>query len=408
MSSSFSRRAFLRDAMLVAGAGAGAASAPLLAATTAPASNGAVPLPALLDAAAAMPAAVMIDANEYPGGPSPAAQQAIAAIASSGGRYLGALQMQFLQTLSAQLGVPLDHVMAYAGSTEPLDYATLAFTSPTAALVTADPTFEQAWHTAERNRAKVIKVPLRKDDSHDVEAMCAADANAGVIYICNPNNPTGSITLRKDLEYALKHKPKGSVLLVDEAYIHFSGSAASMVDRVAAGEDVAVLRTFSKLYGMAGIRLGAAIARPDLLERIKFYCVNSLPVTAVAAGLASLRDRQLVAQRRASNAALRQDVIAFLVSRGHRCTRSESNCFLVDVKRPAPEFMDAMATWGVFVGRSWPSLPNSSRITVGTQEEMTRFKDAFVQVMAGKRGPLPPSHDEAMIEHPLQAFFQTA
>lgn len=408
MSASFSRRAFLRDSMLVAGAGA--AGVPLLANAATAAGSGAAPLATLLDASAATPTAVMINANEYPLGPSPAAQQAIATIAASGGRYLGPLQMEFLQTLSGQLGVPADHVMAYAGSTEPLDYSTLAFTSPTAALVTADPTFEQAWRAAARNDAKVVKVPLRKDDSHDVEAMCAADANAGLIYICNPNNPTGSITLRKDLDYALKHKPKGSVLLVDEAYIHFSDSATSMVDMVAAGEDVVVLRTFSKLYGMAGIRLGAAIARPDLLEKIKFYCVNSLPVTAVAAGLASLRDPQLVAQRRAGNTAVRKDVIAFLTRQGYSCTRSESNCFLVDVKRPAHEFMEAMATYGVFVGRSWPSLPNASRITVGTAAEMERFKDAFAQVMAGKRGPLPPPppRHAAMLDHPLQDFFQTA
>lgn len=390
MKSSLSRRSFLRDSMWVAGAGV--AGVPLLAA----AGERASPMASALAASADAPSLVMINANEYPLGPSAAAQQAIAEIAPRGGRYLGGLQFEFLKTLADQLGVAQDHVMAYAGSTEPLNYATLAFTSPSASLVTADPTFEAAWGAAERNQAKVIKVPLRKDYTHDVEAMCAADPNAGVVYICNPNNPTGSITGRKDLEYALAHKPKGSVLLVDEAYIHFSDSAKSVVDMVAAGEDVVVLRTFSKLYGMAGIRLGAAIARPDLLAKIKFYCVNSLPVTAVAAGLASLRDPNLVAERRAGNTRVRKDTIDFLTAKGYACTTSESNCFMLDVGRPAKEFMADMATWGVFVGRSWPVWPNWSRITVGTAEEMGRFKQAFAQVAAGKRGPLPPPEPHHM------------
>ena len=390
-----SRRTFLKDSALVAAAGLGA---PWLAQAA----------PGAVQATNAELAPVLINANEYPGGPSPAAQRAIVAIASSGGRYLGELQLELLQTLADQLGVGIDHLMAYAGSTEPLDYTMLAFTSPSASLVTADPTFESGWRAAARNGAKVIKVPLRTDDAHDVQAMCAADANAGVLYICNPNNPTGSVTARKDLDYVLAHKPKGSVLVVDEAYLHFSDSASSMVDRVAAGDDVIVLRTFSKLYGMAGIRLGYAVARPELLAKLKFYSVNSLPVTAVAAGLASLRDPALVPQRRALNSAIRNDVVRWLGAQGHACTASESNCFMLDVKRPAQEFMDAMATYGVFVGRSWALWPNRSRITIGTAAEMARFKRAFAQVTAGQRGPLPVPAPRMALHDPLHGFFRNA
>lgn len=396
MKPSLSRRAFLRDSALFAGSAGTLAGAPWLAQA------------APLAGRATADAPVMINANEYPDGPSAAALKAIAEIAPQGGRYQWALQMEFLQTIAQQLGVGMDHLMAYAGSTEPLDYTILAFTSPQAALVTADPTYEAGWRAAARNGAQVIKLPLRQDDSHDVQAMCAADPKAGVIYICNPNNPTGSVTARADLEYALAHKPKGSVLVVDEAYIHFYDGAASAVDMVAAGEDVVVLRTFSKLYGMAGIRLGYAVARPDLLQKLKFYSVNSLPVTAVAAGLASLRDPQLVPRRRAATAAIRTDTIAFLEGQGYRCTRAQSNCFMVDVKRPAKGFMDDMATHGVFVGRSWEVWPNASRITVGTAAEMARFKQAFVEVAAGRRGPLPvPSPDVALYD-PMARFFRCA
>ncbi|MFT4255426.1 MAG: pyridoxal phosphate-dependent aminotransferase [Pseudoxanthomonas sp.] len=342
---------------------------------------------------AAAPAPVLINANEYPGGPCPAALEAIERIAPQGGRYLFEMALELFDTLSRQLNVPTDHLMAYPGSSPPLDFAMLAFTSPEASLVTADPTFESGWEAAARNGARVIKVPARADDSHDVEAMCAADPKAGVIYICNPNNPTGAVTARGDIEYALQHKPRGSVLVVDEAYIHFSESAASAVDLVAAGEDVVVLRTFSKLYGMAGIRLGYVVARPALLQKIKFYGVNSLPVTAMAAGLASLRDPDVVPQRRRDNTALRTATVQWLQAQGYECTRSESNCFMLDVKRPAKEFIDDMATHGVMVGRSWPGFPTRSRITVGTAADMDSFRRAFALVAQGRRGPLPvPRH----------------
>ncbi|MEA9708210.1 pyridoxal phosphate-dependent aminotransferase [Xanthomonas campestris] len=399
MHTALSRRRFLRDSALFAGAAGGAL--PLLA-------SAAERSAAIAPAAAGAMAPVMIGSNEFPDGPCAAAIKAITQIAPQGGRYLRELQMELMTTLAAELKLPVNHLMAYAGSTEPLDYTMLAFTSPSAALVSADPTYESGWRAASRNGAKLVKVPLRKDFSHDVQAMCAADANAGVIYICNPNNPTGSVTARKDLDYALAHKPKDSILVVDEAYIHFAQSTRSVVDMVAAGEDVVVLRTFSKLYGMAGIRLGYAAARPDLLAKLMFYSVNSLPVTAAAAGLASLRDATLVPQRRARTAANRTDVIDFLTKQGYACTASESNCFMVDVKQPAAGFKDAMATFGVFIGRSWPVWPTWSRITVGTPEEMARFKQAFVQVMAGKRGPLPLPDATASVQTPMDAFFRYA
>ena len=390
MKSSFSRRSFLRDSALFAGA----ASLPLPVLARAERQTAPV-----ATAAGVLPPVVEIGSNEHPDGPSPAALQAIAAISPRGGRYLHDIQLELLAELSQQLGVGMDSLMPYAGSTEPLDYTVLAFTSPQRSLVTANPSYEQSWHAAGRNGAAVHKVLLRKDGSHDVQAMCGKDANAGVIYICNPNNPTGSVTARKDIEYALAHKPKGCVLVLDEAYIHFADSPVSGIDLVAAGEDVVVLRTFSKLYGMAGIRLGYAAARPQLLAKLKFYSINSLPVTAAAAGLASLRDPQLVPIRRARNRLLREDVAGWLTAKGYVCSPSESNCFMVDVKQPAQDFIEAMASHGVIVGRSWEGFPTQSRITVGNAEEMTRFKQAFVQVEAGKRGPYPLLERHRLAEH---------
>ncbi len=385
----FSRRHFLRGSALAAGATVGT---PLLALSGTALAQRSGRKRLKMDEAAATALGlppVMINANENPLGPSAAALKAIDGIAPQGGRYLGELQQELVEELASQLGLKPEHIVPYGGSTPPLQYTVMAFTSPTASLITADPTFEAGWRVAESIEAPVNKIPLRTDFSHDVEAMCAADAKAGMIYICNPNNPTGSITTRKDIEYALKNKPKGSVLVLDEAYIHLSPTAVSGADLVAAGEEVVVLRTFSKLYGMAGIRLGYAAARPDLLKKMTYFGINALPVTAMAAGLASLRDPKLVPDRQHANTVLRDEITTWLTAQGHACTTSESNCFMVDVKRPAPEFMEAMATYGVFVGRAWQVWPNWSRITVGTPQEMARFKDAFAKVMAGQRGPVP-------------------
>ena len=125
--------------------------------------------------------------------------------------------------------------------------------------------------------------------------MIAADPNAGVFYICNPNNPTGTTTSREDIEYALEHKPDGSILLIDEAYIHFSDRQRPSLDLVKADKDVIVLRTFSKIYGMAGVRCGFAVGRPDLLEEVQTYGMNSMPIMAVSAATASLQNKEIIA-----------------------------------------------------------------------------------------------------------------
>src|SRR5579871_1603771 len=139
----------------------------------------------------------------------------------------------------------------------------MACTSPQRPYVTGDPGFELGMMTASNNGVRVVKVPLTKAYAHDVKAMLAAAPDAGVFYVCNPNNPTGTLTSHSDIEYLVANKPKDSIVLVDEAYIHLSESP-HVLDLVKAGKDVIVLRTFSKVYGLAGIRCGLLIARPDL------------------------------------------------------------------------------------------------------------------------------------------------
>jgi len=211
--------------------------------------------------------AILINANENPLGPCAQACSAMADLGAKGGRYEFGLTQELVKTFAEIEGLKPEYVRAYAGSSEPLHYAVLAFTSPEKSLVMGDPAYEAPMRAASYSKARLFKVPLTKNYAHDVRAMAGADSNAGVLYICNPNNPTGTTTSREDIEYALANKPKGSILLVDEAYIHFS-DAKPCLDLVAAGKDVVVLRTFSKIYGMAGLRCGFAVARPDLLAKL--------------------------------------------------------------------------------------------------------------------------------------------
>jgi histidinol-phosphate aminotransferase len=365
------RRSFLRAAAFVAAAAPIVSEATLAHAKLASQSMGVLP-----------PDAVIINANENPLGPCKAACEAITKILPLGGRYdrmgeLDALTKEY----AAAHGLKPENVAFYAGSSEPLHYTTLAFTSPSRSLVMADPSYESANAAAQISKAKVYKVPLTPTYAHDVKKMVAADPNAGLIYLVNPNNPTGTITPREEILWALENKPAGSILLVDEAYIHLSDEQ-HVLDQVAAGKDLIVLRTFSKIYGMAGIRCGVAIARPDLLEKLTPYYQNAMPVTALVAARASLADKELIPTRKKWIADSRVETLAFLKANGFKpIGTSVSNCFMIDTGRPAHSVIAGMQKEKVYIGRIWPVWPNAVRISVGSPEDMAKFRVAFKKVM---------------------------
>jgi len=326
---------------------------------------------------------VMIDSNENPLGPCQSARDAIFEIIPQGGRYLDHLTEELVDTFAQQEGLKPDYVQAFPGSSPPLRFAVIAFTSPQKSYVTADPGYEAGMMAASATQARVVKVPLNKNYAHDVKAMLAVAPDAGLFYICSPNNPTGTLTPHSDIEYLVDNKPKGSIVMVDEAYIHFT-DAPSTLDLVKAGKDVVVLRTFSKTYGMAGLRCGFAIARPDLMEKIMERAGwNFMPITALVAASASLTDPRLVPERRRINATIRQETFQWLDRNGYSYIPSESNCFMLDTKRPGKQVIDAMAQQNVFIGRIWPVMPTHVRITVGTRDEMQQFQTTFQKVMRG-------------------------
>ena len=323
--------------------------------------------------------AVLINANENPLGPCKEAMEAAHRMVSLGGRYRYDEGDLVQEILAEQEGVKLNYVKVYPGSSAPLHQAMLAFSSPTKALVVADPSYESAERAAQYFNNKVVKVPLTADYKHDVKKM-AEVKDAGCFYICNPNNPTGTVTPQADIRWLVENKPKGSIVVIDEAYMHLSDEPFNN-DLVAKDKDVIILRTFSKIYGMAGLRAGAAIARPDLIEKLQIFSAGMLPITGMAAASASLKVKNLVPERRKLIAEIRHDSLAWVQSKGFKCTPSVSNCFMIDVKKPGAEVMMAMRQDKVYIGRVWPSWPTNVRVTVGTKDEMAKFKTSFARVM---------------------------
>jgi histidinol-phosphate/aromatic aminotransferase/cobyric acid decarboxylase-like protein len=364
----FSRRSFGRIAtMITAGASLPFYNEPALA---------------QLSKVDAPPDAVLINANENPLGPCKEAREAVARMIPYGGRYRYSEGDRVATLLAEQEGVKQPYVRIYPGSSGPLHQAVLAFTSPSKPFVTGDPGYEAGARAAKSIGAQVVGVPLLKEKAyaHDVKKM-AAVPNAGLIYICNPNNPTGTLTPASDIEWLVENKPKGTIVMIDEAYTHIAG-APFHSNLVAKDKDVVILRTFSKIYGMAGLRAGAAIARPDLLDQINKFSGTMLPITGMAAASASLEAKYVVPERRKIMGEVREDTFSFLEKHNFSYVKSMSNCFMVDTKRNPRDVIAAMAKENIYIGRVWPTWPSHVRITVGTQEEMNKFKAAFLKVMA--------------------------
>ena len=335
------------------------------------------------------PDLVRITSNENPMGPSKEGLEAIARVSPLAWRYTPVGDNTELMALLASTeGVKQDYVLSYPGSGTPLANLVPAFSSPTRAWVMASPGYGSGASRDVGN--KVIQVPLRKDYTHDVEAMIKTAPNGGAYYVCNPNNPTGTMTPRKDIEYLLARKPKDAIVVIDEAYIHFNGRDNMSTDLVKQDKDVVVLRTFSKLYGMAGMRAGAAYARPDLLAKLaKIGRTGNLAIPTMACAAASLKvEATLIKERMGINGRARDLAFEQITKLGATAIPSETNFFMLSVKgMTGPDINKAMAAKKIMLaGHRWPEWPNHVRVTVGTYDEMQKFNAALAQVV--KEGPL--------------------
>ncbi|AJP74332.1 aminotransferase [Sphingomonas hengshuiensis] len=354
--------------------------------TGAAVASGAAPAFGQSQAAKAVAGAIQIGANECWTGPFPAGQAAAAKIVAQGNRYdPDGEREKLIKTVAMVEKLPESHILAWPGSGDPLVRTVISFCSPTKGLVTPDPTFEAAWRAAAWLGAPLAKVPMAQGKGADVKAMLAANPNAGLYYICSPNNPTGTVTPLADIEWLAANKPADAVLLVDEAYLHFS-EAPSAAYLAATRKDVIVMRTFSKLFGMAGMRLGLTFSDPALQQRMMrydgFQVTGTLPMTAVACGAAAYTQTADIKARRAEMVATREATIAWLTKRGVKVLPgSEGNMFMVDWQKPAKEVQAALLANGVQIGRSWAIWPTVGRVTVGSADEMKAFCVAVDKVL---------------------------
>jgi len=327
---------------------------------------------------------VRLSANENPYGAPVSAIAAMRDALAVGNRYPDEVTDELISTIAKINSVSPDQVILGDGSSEILKLAAAAFSNPTRKVVVADPTFEAIAAYAHAAGAEVVKVPLTASFEHDLAKM-AAVPGAGVIYICNPNNPTATITNKAAMRSFLDSVPADTLVLVDEAYFHYADTPdyESVMPYVQMRPNLIVARTFSKIYGMAGIRAGYGIAQRSVIQRLdQQKAWDSMNVVALTGARASLLDANHVAVGRKRNTETRDQVVNILTKSGYEVLPSQANFFMVDVKRPVKPVIASLRDRGVHVGRLFPALPQHLRVTVGMPAEMDAFVAAFRSVMA--------------------------
>ena len=332
------------------------------------------------------PAAIVrLSSNENPYGPPPAALKAMTDNFSLTWRYPDEYADMLADELARLHGVPADQVLLGDGSGEILKLCASAFTSREKKLVTANPTFEAIARHAGVAGAEVVKIDLTSDYSHDLKKMLASAGGAGLVYICNPNNPTASITPRNEISDFLAKLSPTTIVLIDEAYHHYveSKDYESVIPLVKQYPNLIVARTFSKIYGMAGLRCGYCVTQAENIRRLRTHQIfDSVNIMALVAALASLKDTDHIARGRKLNTEVKKSVYAELDTLGYRYIPSHANFIMIDLRREVRPVLNALRNRGVEVGRLFPALPNFMRVTIGTSAEMKQFLSAFKEVLA--------------------------
>ena len=331
---------------------------------------------------------VWLNANENPAGPPQVSIAAMQEALPSSGRYHYQEFGGIYATMAKSEDLSPQEIIAGCGSSEVLHTAVDVFTSATRPLISVTPAYEAPIELARTLGRPVVLTKLREDYTADVKTLAAeADkAKGGLIYLCNPNNPTAAMVKSGDVDWLVANLPSNTILLVDEAYIHFGESPdlKSAIPYVRQGKDVIVTRTFSKIYGMAGLRVGFAAAKPAYIEKLAPLRINVIPIVSAKAVVAALGDKEnIVRERRASLAKTRRDTCAWLKERNIRYIEPHANFMMVDCGRNAREFISTMPKLGVAPGRPFPPLDNMLRVTIGTDAEMAKFRDVFWKVYKG-------------------------
>lgn len=334
-------------------------------------------------------AAIRLSSNENPVGPPKVAVDALMAALADAPRYPFSSVQRLIERLAAHHKVSADSLVPGSGSGEILRMAVYAWVTAQRPLVTAAPSFEDPTRYAEVIGAPVIAVPVTRDLRLDLGAMAEKAKGAGLVFLCNPNNPTGTVhgaaAITDFIDRVQRVSPETTVL-VDEAYHHYveDSAYATAIPLALARPNVVVTRTFSKLYGMAGLRLGYAIAQPQTIAALRRHrLANSVNALVAPAAMAALGDEGLQTTERARNHEVREFTRKALADLGYPAIASEANFIMVDVKRDVREFQRACSDRGVLIGRPFPPLMTHARISIGTMEEMSAAVGVFKTVLAG-------------------------
>ena len=328
---------------------------------------------------------VRLSANENPYGPCPKALQAMTDSFGLACRYPDEHNNVLIDKLAKLNGVNHDQILLGDGSGEILKLCAETFTGPqNGKLVAADPTFEAILNNSSANGAEIVKVPLTSSFAHDLPKMLAA-VKGGLIYVCNPNNPTASITPKDELRDFITKTPRETMILADEAYFHFADSPdyESVIPLVSEHPNLIVSRTFSKIYGMAGLRCGYCVAQKKTIDRMRQQQMwDSVNCMALAAATASLDDPDHVPNGQRLNKEAKQFTTSELEKMGYKSIPSQANFIMFDCRRPVVPIIKAMKDRNIHVGRLFPALPNHMRLTIGKKSEMESFLSAFREAIA--------------------------
>jgi len=324
-----------------------------------------------------------LNANENPDGPPRSSIEAMTKVLPEGGRYHYQEFGEFYQTLARSEDLSADQILVGAGSSEILHAAVDAYTSQTRPLITLSPTYEGPVDLAAKGLGRTVeRVDLEPPYVPDVKKLVeiAQRSGGGLIYLCNPNNPTSTITPRKDIAWMIDNLPQNTVVLIDEAYAHFADSPdfESALGYVRQGKSVVVTRTFSKIYGMAGLRAGFGCASPEMIAKMTPFRNNVISIVTVRAVLAALAEsKTLIPERRAKLIRIRRELCEWLRERNLPFIEPQANFMMIDGGRNAHEFISAMPPKGVAVGRPFPPMTNFLRVSIGTDRDMSRFREVF-------------------------------
>ena len=332
--------------------------------------------------------------NENPYGASEPVMKAMTGAFKYGNRY-GYPDGDLVAEIAKHHRVERENILLGAGSGEILNVVGLTFLGGGRKVVGVEPSFTAVYQHASGIKADSIRLPLLADHRQDIPALINATVrnyrDVGFVYLCNPNNPTGRIVTKREVDQLLDGIPEDVPVLIDEAYHHYveDRAYATSVPHVLAGRRVIVARTFSKIAGLAGMRLGYAVAPPDLIRQMSPYGVGSINALVKWAGVAALRDVESQNKVRTITSDLRAKTTTELRNLGYTVIPSEANFFMVHLKRPVQPVIAEFRKKGVLVGRPFPPMVEHLRVSVGTPDEMRRFMAAFREVVpaaVGSRG----------------------